>query len=146
MGNFIVKCKYMYKDRSTIFFVFILKIKCHRVHLNLWEALHASQDLHMTCGILFPNENEKRKSTSILNCIKDLRWCNRSLPHACKNLIFQIKELFSTMAQDTDLTGHPTFPILTMTPWKILFVHHALHNTRYKESCLPWISTLVLCF
>ena len=41
-------------------------IKCHGPRLNHFEALHASKDLHVTPGILFPNKNGK--TTSKLKC------------------------------------------------------------------------------
>ena len=37
--------------------------------LNLWEALHASQDLHVTLGILFPNKKETNVLQSLIETV-----------------------------------------------------------------------------
>ena len=65
-----VICHFSINIRIELHFLFCLhwEIKGNWSRVNLWEALHDSQDLHVTSVLSFPNAN-KKKCTSILKCM-----------------------------------------------------------------------------
>ena len=66
------------KHKYIIFFYLHWEMKGQWSRVNHWEALHASQNLHMTSVLSFPNANKK-----VYICTSILNYCHWNMSLQC---------------------------------------------------------------